>query len=348
MTGLSDSLGFDLRKGIIAFLIVIGVYGILFSFVGVDQLSAAVKSANLTLLCSVVGAIFGWLIAWSMALRTILNALDINISRMRGFFVLAAATFFNNITPFGQAGGEPVTAHMISQSTDSEYETGLAAITSFDTLNFIPSTLFAVFGVGYFFLTSTLHGVLGIAAIAVVILAVAVPSLLFVGWQMRDNLTQIIVNRLTPMLKIASRKLPWISPISESGMRSRIEGFFKSIERVATDRHSLRLSLSYSTLGWLLQILGLWIAFRAIGHGIPISVALFAVPIASIAGVTPLPGGVGAIEGVLIALLTVLMPTLGVKDITTAVIIFSGTSYWVPVLLGGTVASLFTTRRFTS
>jgi len=339
--------GLDLRKGIVAFLIIIGVYGILFSFVGVDQLTAAIQSANLTLLCSVIGAVLGWLLAWSMALRTILGTLDINISRMRGFLVLAAATFFNNITPFGQAGGEPVTAHLISQSTDSEYETGLAAITSFDTLNFIPSTLFAVSGVGYFFVTSTLHGVLGIAAIAVVILAVAVPSLLFAGWQLRDKFTQIIVDRLTPVLKAASRNLPWVSPISESGMRRRIEGFFKSIERIATDRRSLTLSLGYSTVGWLLQILGLWMAFRAIGHGIPIYVALFAVPIASIAGVTPLPGGAGAIEGVLIALLTVLMPTLGVKVITTAVIIFAGTSYWVPVLLGSAAASLFTTRNFT-
>ncbi|WP_231186807.1 flippase-like domain-containing protein [Haladaptatus sp. DYF46] len=340
-------LGLDLRKGIIAFLIIIGVYGILFSFVGVDRFSAAIESTNLTFLCSVIGAIFGWLIAWSMALRTILNALDVNISRMRGFFVLVGTIFFNNITPFGQAGGEPVTAHLISQSTDSEYETGLAAITSFDTLNFIPSTFFAVSGVGYFLLTSTLHGVLRIAAIAVVILAVAVPSFLFVGWQRRDKFTQIIVNSLTPVLKIASRKLPWVSPISKSGMKSRIERFFKSIERVATNRHSLGLSLSYSTLGWLLQILGLWITFRAIGYAIPISVALFAVPIASIAGVTPLPGGAGAIEGVLIALLTVLMPTLGVQAITTAVIIFRGISYWVPVLLGGAVTSLFSTRGFT-
>jgi len=184
--------GLDLRKGIIAFHIIIGVYGILFLFVGVNRFSAAIKSTNLTLLCSVIGAIFGWLIAWSMALRTILNTPDVNISRMRGFFVLTGAIFFNNITPFGQAGGEPVTAHLISQSTDSEYETGLAAITSFDTLNFIPSTFFAVAGVGCFFLTATLPGVLGIAAIAVVVLAVTVPSLLFVGWQRRDKFSALL------------------------------------------------------------------------------------------------------------------------------------------------------------
>ncbi|MFH5801877.1 YbhN family protein [Haladaptatus sp. CMAA 1911] len=212
--------------------------------------------------------------AWGMALRTVLGELNIRISPQKGFFVLSGVIFFNNITPFGQAGGEPLTAHLISRVTDSEYETGLAAVVSADTLNFVPSISLAIFGVCYFLLTSTLDGPLEIAAVFVVFLAVAIPSLLIIGWRHRDGLKEFLVNRLIFVLKKFTQHVSWISMPTESMIADRVDRFFRLIQRITSSRRSLAFSLCYSTLGWALQVLSLWLAFRTINHSIPFSVAL--------------------------------------------------------------------------
>jgi uncharacterized membrane protein YbhN (UPF0104 family) len=87
-------------------------------------------------------------------------------------------------------------------------------------------------------------------------------------------------------------------------------------------------------------MVGLWLAFRAVGVPIPLSITLFVVPIGAIAGVTPLPGGAGGIESVLVVLL-VAAPLPGVtKSVAlAAVVVFRGAVYWVPVVLGGVVTA---------
>jgi hypothetical protein len=92
-------------------------------------------------------------------------------------------------------------------------------------------------------------------------------------------------------------------------------------------------------------MVGLWLAFEAIGHSIPLSIALFVVPLGAIAGVTPLPGGAGGIETVLVTLLTLATgPAIGLTVATSAVIIYRGAVYWVPVLIGGAVMSVLTVQ----
>jgi uncharacterized protein (TIRG00374 family) len=139
---------------------------------------------------------------------------------------------------------------------------------------------------------------------------------------------------------MASR-LPRIPVPTVDGIERRIEGFFGAIERVADHPRHLGLALALSSVGWLFQMLGLWLAFQAVGTPIPLSVALFVVPIGAVAGVTPLPGGAGGIESVLVVLL-VAAPLPGVTEsvAVAAVVVFRGMVYWTPTLLGGAVAGV--------
>jgi uncharacterized membrane protein YbhN (UPF0104 family) len=68
------------------------------------------------------------------------------------------------------------------------------------------------------------------------------------------------------------------------------------------------------------------------------------VPVGAIASVTPLPGGLGGIEAVLIALL---VPLAGVSGATAAaaVVIHRGAIYWLPTLVGAGVSSALGAQR---
>lgn len=72
-------------------------------------------------------------------------------------------------------------------------------------------------------------------------------------------------------------------------------------------------------------------------------VPLFAVPLAYVAGATPLPGGLGGIEAAFVALL---VPTTGVpaSAVTAAVLVFRGGVYWMPMAIGGVSASVLGVR----
>jgi uncharacterized membrane protein YbhN (UPF0104 family) len=68
------------------------------------------------------------------------------------------------------------------------------------------------------------------------------------------------------------------------------------------------------------------------------------VPIGAIAGVTPLPGGLGGLDAALIVLLTA---TTGIAApiATAAVLIHRGASFWLVTLFGGGAAAVVGTWR---
>jgi hypothetical protein len=335
--------GGRIRATVLGFAGAAAVLGALVWLVGVGDLLATLRTADLRLVGLVVGATVLWLVAWGLALRTVLGVLGVEVSPVVAGLVFAGAMFSNNVTPFGQAGGEPITALLIARVTDTEYETGLAAIASVDTLNFVPSITLALIGVGYY-ATEVALGTnrnLVLATAAVVALAVGVPGLVYLGWRRRYALEHRLIGRLTPLVRRVAGLLPRVPVPTVEGIERRIEGFFRAIERVAADRESVAAALGYSALGWGFQMLGLWLAFRAVGVAVPLSVALFVVPVGAVAGVTPLPGGVGGIESVLVVLLVAApLPAVTQSVALAAVVVFRGTVYWVPVAVGGVVTGV--------
>lgn len=139
-----------LRATLLGFLGAFTIFGVLLYLVGVDGFICELATADREMVVLVMLATFGWLGAWGCGLQTVLAALGIDISFRDAFLVVNGAMFSNNITPFGQAGGEPITALLISKVTETEYERGLAAIASVDSLNLLPSITLAMLGAGYY------------------------------------------------------------------------------------------------------------------------------------------------------------------------------------------------------
>ena len=325
---------------IVGFAAAILVMLVIVWFIGLADVLSALSRASTDVLLLVLLATVVWLSAWGLSLWTVLRAVGAPIPAHRAIFTFTAAMFSNNVTPFGQAGGEAVSALLIASTADTDYETGLAAIASVDTLHFVPSIGLATVGFGVLLLSAvelTRNVVVAVAATAG--LALLVPVAAYVGWRNRQRIEAFVVRVLAPVTGTIGRVVPFLSPPDPETIEERIEGFFSTVNRVATDRKALVTAMAFSTIGWLALSAALWLSLYALGFSVAFAAVLFVVPVGSIAGVTPLPGGLGSLDAAFIGLL---VPTAGVSAsvATAAVLIHRGATYWLPTLFGGGAAAV--------
>lgn len=321
-----------------AFALGIAIWGI-----GFSNILSALSSADPTILLVTVFVAICWLTAWGMSLRAVLAILGAPITIPATVAVYTGATFANNVTPLGHAGGEPVSAFLISKVSKSEYETGLAAIASVDTLNFVPSVMLGLLGLGYFATTITFGTNLTLAAAAVVGFALVLPIAVYVGWHNRYRLERGAVDTLTPSIRKVAEILPRQSPPEQDALERRIEEFFTAIERVATNPRGLVVALVFSALGWLSLAVSLWLSLFALGYTVSPAVVLVAIPAGAMAGITPLPGGLGGVGLVLGALVTA-TTSIPLAAVAAAVIIHRGATYVLPTAAGGGIAGVLVNR----
>lgn len=320
----------------------VALLALLFVVVGADRVVDALATADPPLVVATAGLGLCWLAAWSLMLRAVLSALDVRMSVWTAFLVYSGAAFANNVTPFGQAGGEPVAALLISKVSGSRYETSLAGIASVDVLNVVPSLSLVFVGVGYYASSATVGDRLETAVVSAVALIATVVLVLTLVWRNRETLSERLPAVVVPWV---SKFVPprFTSETPESDLRDRLQRFFESIELVAVDRWRLTSIVSLSLAGWLFQTAAFATTFAALGYSVPVYVLLFVIPLANLAGAAPLPGGLGGIEAAFVALL---VPTTGIaaSGITAAVLIFRGAIYWMPVLIGGLSVSSYGVR----
>ncbi|WP_254764142.1 lysylphosphatidylglycerol synthase transmembrane domain-containing protein [Natrinema marinum] len=330
------------RAFIIGGLGTIAVFAVLFFAVGARRVVDSLLSADPSLIGATFALALCWLAAWSLMLRTVLAALDVHVPLVKSFFVYAGAVFANNVTPFGQAGGEPVAALLISKVSDARYETGLVGIASVDVINVVPSIALILVGVAYYATTAALGSRLETAVGSAVALITAIVIVMILVWRYHDRLVERLPAIVAPRLgRLGLERFE--SDTLEADLRDRLGRFFENIERVATDRWRLAAVVGLSLCGWLFQTAALTVAFAALGYDVAPYVLLFVIPLANLAGAAPLPGGLGGIEA---AFVTLLVPTTGIPAsiVTAAVLIFRGAIYWMPVLIGGISVSAFGVR----
>jgi uncharacterized protein (TIRG00374 family) len=326
-------------KSLLGFAVAVVLLGVILWFVGYDEVVSALSNADAGIVALTVPVATLWLTAWGLSLYLVLRAVGAPIAPHRAVFVFTAAVFVNNATPFGQAGGEPISAMFISTASDSRYETGLAAIASVDTLHFIPSISLAVVGLGFVGLSAVqLSRNLIVASVAVAVLAAIVPLAGYFGWKHRMGIERFIIEKLTPPIQTLSRYLPFVGAPTAADIEERIEGFFDAVGKVAGDRRTLIAAMSLSAIGWLCLSTSLWLSLAALGHVVAFPAILFVVPLGSIAGTTPLPGGLGGLEAAFVALLLPLGIPASVAF--SAVLIHRGATYWLPTLVGGGAAAV--------
>jgi uncharacterized protein (TIRG00374 family) len=303
---------------------------------GWSEIIATLRGARLRWLAlACLSTVLG-LVAWGKAWHVVLAVIGIEVPFRRLVVTYFAATFANYVTPFGQAGGEPFIAYVLSQDTGASYEDSLASVVTADLLNLLPFFNFAAVGLAVLVLRAQLPDTVRPLAFGLTALAVAIPAVAYVGWNYRDAVEAGVLRLLGPVASRTER-------LSIEGVRNRIERFYGSLEVLAAEPRELLYGLVFSYVGWVLFALPLYFAALTIGREIDPFLVLFIVPASTIAGVLPTPGGTGGVEAVLVLLLG---PLVGLAPPAAAAmaLVYRVASYWFAIVVGG-LGSLYVIAR---
>jgi len=276
------------------------------------------------------------LAAWTKTWQAVLGAAGVSVPYRKLVVTFFAATFANYVTPMGQAGGEPFIAYVLSRDTDATYEQSLASVVTSDLIRLLPFFTVGGVGLGYLLFTARISGTIERFALVLVSLAVALPFVTVVGWRFRPRLRGGVLWALTPVANRTSR-------ISIPSARDRIDRLYASIEVITAAPRALFVAVVFAYVGWVFFAIPLYFSGLALGTPVPLLLVCFFVPVSVIAGSAPLPGGLAAIEGTLVALLTALT-ALSTADALAVTTVYRLASYWLVVAAGG-LAALWVIRR---
>lgn len=337
--GLADVFGREtIVKILVGFAIAVVLLGILATAIGWRAALAELRGANPVFVAlGCVSTALG-LMAWGKAWQVVLRVGDIHAPYRKLVVTYFAATFANYVTPLGQAGGEPFIAYVLSRDTEADYEQSLASVVTADLLNLLPFFNFAAVGTAYLVLSAGFggNGTANGLAVALGAMAIGVPAVVWAGWHWRDGVEALVLAVVRPLSDVTSR-------VTVDGARERIERFYESVERIASEPRQLLVALAFSYVGWLLFALPMWFAVEAVDAPVSLLMVLFIVPASTIAGLVPTPGGLAAVEGALVGLLVSLTATTSGTAAAVATL-YRLESYVFALALGG-VAAFWVTYR---
>jgi len=282
-------------------------------------------------------------VLWGVALWFALDAVGVSTSLRRAVLLFGVSLFFNGVTPFGQAGGAPLSSGVIAHAVRTPYERALAALGGFDALNKLATVLLWALGGASLLAGADIAGARGTMVATGV--AVVVMMVIFVLlWRVRDRLADGVAAGLTRLLALAGRVVPgWSSP-SADAVTARVDGFVEAVEQLAGSRRRLAAISALAVAGQLVVVLLLYLILTLLCDP-SLAAVLFVVPLSRVAATVPTPGGLGSTE----LLLTGLLVTVAGATPTVAgavAVVYRLTAFWVPGLLGGVAAAglLFESR----
>lgn len=320
-TGIKVVVGFAIAAIFVYFL------GLAVGWQEVERTLAGAHPIWLVVAC---GSTLLYLAAWGKAWQVVLGVVGIDVQFHRLVVTYFAATFANYVTPFGQAGGEPFVAYVLSQDTDASYEDSLASVVTADLLNLLPFFNFAAIGLAILVLRARLPTVIRPLAYGLTALAIGIPILAYVGWNHREGVEAAILALIAPLARHTRH-------VSVAGARHRIDLFYESLEVIAREPRALLYALGFSYTGWIFFALPLYFAGLTLGLSVDPIAILFIVPASTIAGFVPTPGGLAGVETALVVLILALLPFTAGQAFALATV-YRVASYWFALGIGGLAA----------
>ncbi len=298
-------------------------------FVGVDKVIDALKIANLWLIILAVAmqlfVIYLYTIRWNL----INKMADIDVSLKSLFPMILVGLGVNNITPAGRGGGEPVRAYILSKEKNYPMEETFATVVAdraLDTFPFIVLAIITLIGVTFHFELDPLILIIMIISVIAIIAVLVVLVYICINENFGFKVQNWIIKFIRRFYKKNTKSL-------EEKVKETIVGFQKTMRMLISKKEIFRFALPLSFIIWIFEILRVYIVFLAFGASIsPIIIGEVFI-IASLIGMIPvLPGGLGAVDGIMILFYT----TAGISASISAgaTVIERLISYWMIIILG--------------
>lgn len=316
-------------KALILILVGLGILAVMVLFIGPAKIEDAIKMANpwYIILAIILQFITYGLWTWRWSIN--IQAVGLSVKKLHLLPMLMVGLAVNNITPSARGGGEPVRGYILSKYTSSSFEKSFATVIADRALDTIPFIVLAVITLvaAASHLNLPRYGLYSII-IAVVVLVAGFLVLLYMSFNLEFG--RKVSLWITRVIKRFSRKDH--SQLEEKALKA-IHGFQNSMRTMGKDKNVLIYGLGLSFLIWFMEILRVYIIFAAFNVDVSLLVIAEVFIISTLIGFIPLlPGGLGAVDGLMI----VLFSASGVPSSVSAAatILERLISFWMTTIIG--------------
>ena len=294
------------RKTIFLLIFSVAILLVMLWFVGIDQVIDALKMANpLIIALAILTQVFTYFL---YTLRwQILNKLtdkDVSIKELLPMVLVGLAV--NNITPSGRGGGEPVRAYVLAKRKDYQFEETFATVVADRALDTFPFVV-----------------VLAVIAI-VIVLMVIIYMCINPGFGQRVD--GWIIGLVRRFYKKNSEEL-------EQKIHDAILGFQDTMKLLISNRKVMYYTIPLSFVIWIFEIIRVYLVFMSFGANVSLITIGEVFIVASLVGMIPLlPGGLGAIDGVMI----IFYSAAGISSSVSAAatVVERLISFWMATIIG--------------
>lgn len=317
------------RKSLFFIILSVAILLVMLWLVGIDEVINALKKANLYLILLAIGiqvfTYFLYTLRWSI----LNNLAGMNVSIRKLIPMVLVGLAVNNITPSGRGGGEPVRAFILSQEEGYLFEETFATVVAdraLDTFPFIVLAALTIVGmVFYFNIESWLLVVMVLAVIAILVIL-----FVLVYMCIDPNFGKRVDGWIIGLVRRFYKKN---TPEFENKIHEAIFGFQNTMKLLISSKKALLYTIPLSFVIWIFEIIRVYFVFLAFGSNVSLVVIGEVFIIACLVGMIPLlPGGLGAIDGVMV----VFYSAAGIPPSVSAAatVIERLISFWMATILG--------------
>lgn len=323
-----------MRKLVIALVLMVGIMFVLTQLAEIEDIVHTLQQGDWRFLVLAFLVEMIWLVNIGTSFHSIYRILGVEEKLGRLILMASAANFVNIVAPSAGIGGIAV---FISEAHDKEYSAGRVTVAS---------TLFVLFDyIGFLFILTLGFLVLIrrdqltaseiVASTVIVLVAIALATLLYLGVRSEQKLAQILawlaggINKIVRPFR-GARKGDYLS-------RERAHTFAHEIAAGVKEMHANTRDLIIPVLlginSKVLQILLLFCVFLAFNVPVSIGTLIAGYCVAYLFTiVSPTPSGVGIVEGVMTLALRSFFIPLGTAAVLT--LAYRAFTFWLPLLIG--------------
>ena len=299
-------------------------------FIGIDEVLNALHLANIYyIILAIVLEFFAYFL-YTLRWEIINKIADKDLGFKKLLPMVLVSLAVNNITPSGRGGGEPVRAYLLTKEGGGPFSETFATVIADRALDTFPFIILAVITIVALIFNLNLNPIVVVVMIAAVITIIIVVFLIVymsINESFGEKVTKWLAN-LT--IKIFKKKDP---EVLKKRVYGAVNGFQSTMRDMVSDKNIIYYALPLSFFIWFIEILRVYIVFLAFGS--PVSLILIGEVfiVASLIGMIPaLPGGLGAVDGVMI----LLYATSGISPSISAAatVIERLISFWMTTIIG--------------
>jgi len=257
--------------------------------------------------------------------RYILRVLDIRMRLLEVWAITLSSLAVSHILSAGGVGGWVVTYNALGKHK-VPHGIVFVAIAAQQFFNYVVLWVFFAIAILYLIVVRGSDSILGYLVGIVLIVLILWLTLYGVYLYNRPTRLRLRVTQLAHLFNRVRRR----EVIQERHIDGWIDNLLIGMRRMVRHRGSFRTTLLFACGFWFFDMLCLWCTFRAFGYTMGLGHLLVAYVIAySIGTLAPTPSGLGAIEGLMIALFL----SFGVPSAVAvaAVLVYRIINFWLPI-----------------